>query len=348
MQSFKTSDFDYHLPQEQIAQFPANPRDSSRLLVLQRNGGLYSDMQFSGIAELLRRGDRLIFNDTRVIPARVHCFTADTGIKVELLFIRPSATHFGVWEAMAKPAKRLRKGTILICEDEQLEVLGRIDDGSCLIKMKDESNGGIDSFLDRYGHIPLPPYITRGDETADAETYQTVFAANKGAIAAPTAGLHFTPELMTGLSTLGVDTTFLTLHVGAGTFRPVKDENPEAHEMHEEEYFLSEQSVNDIIETKKQGGRIVAVGTTVVRTLEHSALPNGVLKAGHGRTKLFVMPGFRFSVVDAMITNFHLPRSTLLMLVSAFADREKIMKAYDHAVKAGYRFYSYGDAMFIC
>ncbi|MBD3243848.1 MAG: tRNA preQ1(34) S-adenosylmethionine ribosyltransferase-isomerase QueA [Chitinivibrionales bacterium] len=344
----KTSDFTYELPTELIAQQPAARRDESRLLWLRRDTGEVSHHRFSELPSLLHAGDRLVLNDTRVIPARLHC-TRETGGAVEVLFTKRLTPMR--WEALVRPGRRLRPGTVLFPAAEpqcRLQVHAVLPDGSRVIEMPDNELGDtLDSLIERVGAPPLPPYIEREADPRDRERYQTVYAREPGAIAAPTAGLHFTEELMQTLAEKGIERSCLTLHVGIGTFRPVKTEDPREHDIHTEQFVLPEQTGLEIAQTRQTGGRIVAVGTTSVRVLEYCATADGTVCPGSGDCNLFILPGYGFRAVDAMITNFHLPRSTLLMLVCAFAGMDPVLAAYREAVRQRYRFYSYGDAMLI-
>jgi S-adenosylmethionine:tRNA ribosyltransferase-isomerase len=344
-EKMKVSDFDYELPKELIAKFPAEPRDSARLLVLYRDSGKLEHRIFRDIVDYLREGDVLVLNDTKVIPARLFG-RLDTGGKVELLLIRQPFPN--LWEVMAKPARKLKEGKKIFFDGE-LEgiVKGYAGEGKRFVEFKLKGGKDFMEKLEEIGHIPLPPYIEREERPEDREKYQTVFAQKPGAVAAPTAGLHFTEELLEKLRDKGVIIKTVTLHVGPGTFKPVKVENVEEHQMDYETYNIPEETAKEVNRAKDERRRVIAVGTTVVRTLESAADENGRVKSGEGSTNLFIYPGYRFKVIDALITNFHLPRSTLLMLVSAFAGRERILNAYREAVKKGYRFYSYGDAMFI-
>jgi S-adenosylmethionine:tRNA ribosyltransferase-isomerase len=347
-QHLKTSDFSYDLPEELVAQRPVDDRDHSRLLYLNKAGKKISHHVFNELTNLLRPGDRLVFNDTRVIPARMFCIKP-TGTKVELLFTKRLSNT--VWNVIALPGKRLKKDMMFSVEKKpeiRMKVLEVLPDGSRIISLLDNAiAGNFDEVIQGYGQIPLPYYIQRDADSLDITRYQTVYAKNPGAVAAPTAGLHFTQPLIDTLQKRGVDCSFVTLHVGIGTFRPVKEEYPEKHQMHHEYYEISNKTVNEINTTRKSNGRIIAVGTTVVRVLEHCARETGVLSAGSGSTNLFILPGFDFKVIHGMITNFHLPQSTLLMLVSAFAGRETVLGAYHAAISERYRFFSYGDAMLI-
>ena len=337
------SDFTYDLPDELIAQHPLSERSASRLLSLEGPTGEVSHLSFKDLPSLLRAGDLLVFNNTRVIPARLHGHK-ETGGRVEILIERVTGETSAL--AHVRSSKSPKPGTRIFVgasEPEQGEVLVTGRDGDLFVL---ESVQGIAQLLERFGHMPLPPYIEREDEEADKERYQTVFAQREGAVAAPTAGLHFDTALLDQLAEAGVSTAEVTLHVGAGTFQPVREDDVRDHEMHAEWLEVSEATCKQIQETKARGGRVVAVGTTAVRSLE-TASQSGELKPYSGDTQLFILPGFRFNCIDAMITNFHLPESTLLMLVSAFCGRDAILSAYEEAVKERYRFFSYGDAMFL-
>ena len=336
----RTDDFDYHLPEELIAQRPA-PRGTSRLLVVGASGTA-RHRTIADLPGLLRQGDLLVVNDTKVIPARLFGRRRPGGGRCELLLLE----RIGVreWRALGRPAKRLQPGRMLDVEGTELaaEILEQGEEH--LTVRFDEA---VEPHLERAGHVPLPPYIRRDDEASDRRSYQTIFARHEGAVAAPTAGLHFTPELMDELATLGVEQTQVTLHVGPGTFRPVSSERVEDHAMDEERYHVPEEAAAAVEACRRRGGRVVAVGTTVVRTLESAARADGSVEAGSSRSRLFITPGYRFRVVNALLTNFHLPKSTLLMLVSALAGQAHVLAAYAEAVERGYRFYSYGDAMFL-
>ncbi|HEY2291996.1 MAG TPA: tRNA preQ1(34) S-adenosylmethionine ribosyltransferase-isomerase QueA [Thermoanaerobaculia bacterium] len=341
-----TSDFDYDLPASSIAQEPA-PRGESRLLVLDRTGP-ERHARVRDLPRLLRPGDLLVLNDTRVIPARLYGRSAGGG-KMEILLIEPLAER--EWDALVKPGRRARPGARFeIGEGLLAEVIDKREDGRYRLRFSEP----VEPHLERLGHIPLPPYIHRPDTPEDRERYQTVYARRPGAVAAPTAGLHFTSELLREIAEAGVEIARVTLHVGIGTFKPVSAERIAEHRMERERYEIGEETAEAIRRARAAGRRIVAVGTTVVRTLEGAAVAGGgEVRAGSGATDLFIYPdspdspGFRFQVVDALLTNFHLPRSTLLMLVSAFAGRERVLAAYEEAIREGYRFYSYGDAMLL-
>lgn len=339
----KTSDFYYDLPQELIAQDPLEDRSSSRILVLDRKTGEMEHRVFRDITEYLRPGDCLVVNNTKVIPARLLGVKEDTGAGIEILLLKRKADN--VWETLVKPGKKARPGARIVFGDGILkgEVLEVVDEGNRLIRF--EYEGIFEEILDRLGQMPLPPYITH--QLKDKNRYQTVYAEHDGSAAAPTAGLHFTPELLEEIQAKGVRLAHVTLHVGLGTFRPVKVEDVSQHHMHSEYYVVEEEQARLINDTRAAGGRVICVGTTSCRTLESAADEDGILRAGSGWTDIFIYPGYRFKIMDALITNFHLPESTLLMLVSAFADKEKIMKAYEEAVRQRYRFFSFGDAMFI-
>jgi len=333
-----TRDFDYDLPASSIAQEPA-PRGESRLLVLDRSGP-ERHARIRDLPRLLRAGDLLVLNDTRVIPARLFGRRAGGGGRMELLLVERTGEQ--EWNALVKPGKRARPGTAIeLAADLTAEVIDKDEEGRYRLRFSEP----IEPHLERLGHVPLPPYIHRPDSPEDRERYQTVYARSPGAIAAPTAGLHFSVELLREIENAGVGIARLTLHVGIGTFKPVSAERIEDHRMDRERWEIGEEAAEAIRRTRERGARVVAVGTTVVRTLESAARAGDEVRAGSGATELFITPGFRFQVVDALLTNFHLPRSTLLMLVSAFAGRERVLAAYQEAVREEYRFYSYGDAM---
>ena len=339
----KTSDFYFDLPQELIAQDPLEDRSSSRLLVLDKKTGKTQHRIFKDIVEYLRPGDCLVINDTKVIPARLFGVKKDTGAKIEVLLLKRREND--IWETLVKPGKKAKPGTVIDFGDGILTgtVIETVDDGNRLIQFSYE--GIFEEILDRLGQMPLPPYITH--QLKDKNRYQTVYAVHEGSAAAPTAGLHFTKELLKQIEDMGVNIARVTLHVGLGTFRPVKVENVLEHHMHSEYYNVTETAAKMINDTKKNGGRIIAVGTTSTRTLESVADENGIIHPGCGNTEIFIYPGYKFKAIDCLITNFHLPESTLLMLVSALAGKEHIMAAYKEAVKERYRFFSFGDAMFI-
>ena len=340
----KKSDFYFDLPQELIAQDPLEDRSSSRLLVLDKNTGEISHHIFRDIIDYLYPGDCLVLNNTKVIPARLLGEREGTGGHVEVLLLKRKEAD--VWETLVKPGKKCKPGQRLTFGDGLLkaEVLETVEEGNRLIRF--EYEGIFEEVLDRLGEMPLPPYITH--KLKDKNRYQTVYAKYEGSAAAPTAGLHFTKELLKQIEDMGVNIARVTLHVGLGTFRPVKVENVLEHHMHSEYYNVTETAAKLINDTKKNGGRIIAVGTTSTRTLESVADDNGVIHPGCGNTEIFIYPGYKFKAIDCLITNFHLPESTLLMLVSALAGKDHIMAAYEEAVKERYRFFSFGDAMFIC
>ena len=339
----KTSDFYYDLPKELIAQDPLEDRSSSRLLVLNRRSGEREHRVFRELPDFLNPGDCLVVNDTRVIPARLMGVKEGTGAGIEVLLLKRCEDQ--MWETLVKPGKKARPGARISFGDGLLvgEVLEVVEEGNRRIRFTYE--GIFEEILDQLGQMPLPPYITH--QLKDKNRYQTVYARYEGSAAAPTAGLHFTPELLKEVEEKGVKLAHVTLHVGLGTFRPVKVEDVTQHHMHSEFYWIEEDQARLINETKASGGRVICVGTTSCRTLESAADEEGVLHAGSGWTDIFIYPGYRFKMMDALITNFHLPESTLLMLVSAFAGKERVMAAYEEAVREGYRFFSFGDAMLI-
>ena len=339
----KTSDFYYDLPKELIAQTPAPVRSESRLLIYNRGDGSITDGVFTDIIDHLHPGDVLVRNNTRVIPARLIGHRPETGGTMEFLLL--SRMEGDTWECLCKPAKRAKVGTVYeVTPELSVKVLGDapMDGGKRVELLYD---GIFEEVLDRAGQMPLPPYIT--ERLADKERYQTVYAVTRGSAAAPTAGLHFTQELLQQIADKGVKIVDVLLHVGLGTFRPVSEENIEDHQMHEEFYRVTEEAAKAINDARSSGGRIVCVGTTSVRTLESVSTDDGVVHPGSGYTGIYITPGYRYKAVDALITNFHLPESTLIMLVSAFAGRERVLNAYRIAVEERYRFFSFGDAMFI-
>ena len=339
----KTSDFYYDLPEELIAQDPLEDRSASRLMVLDKNTGKIQHHIFKEIVDYLNPGDCLVVNDTKVIPARLYGAKVGTDAKIEVLLLKRKENN--IWETLVKPGKKAKIGTRISFGDGLLmgEVVDIVEEGNRLIQFS--YDGIFEEILDKLGQMPLPPYITH--QLKDKNRYQTVYAKHDGSAAAPTAGLHFTPELLEEIKAKGVNITHVTLHVGLGTFRPVKVEDVTQHHMHSEFYVVEEDQAALINETKKKGGKIISVGTTSLRTLESASSEDGTLKAGSGWTDIFIYPGYRFKIVDRLITNFHLPESTLIMLVSALAGKEHIMAAYEEAVKDKYRFFSFGDAMFI-
>lgn len=336
-------DFYYDLPKELIAQKPIEDRSSSRLMLLNKNTGEVSHKVFKNIKEFLKKGDCLVLNDTKVIPARLIGKKDGSDTKVELLLLKRIDVHS--WETLVKPGKKLRKGAVVDFGDGLLkgEILEVKDNGNRIVKF--QFSGIFEEILDKLGQMPLPPYISHKLE--DKNRYQTVYAKNSGSAAAPTAGLHFTDELLKDIESLGVEIAKVTLHVGLGTFRPVKEKDITKHFMHSEEYILDKTACEKINNAKKNGGRVICVGTTSCRVLESVADNNGHLIEKSGETDIFIYPGYKFKIVDALITNFHLPESTLLMLISALATRDKVIFAYEEAVKEKYRFFSFGDAMFI-
>ena len=339
----KTSDFYYDLPKELIAQDPLRDRSASRLMVLDKESGAVSHHIFHEITQFLQPGDCLVLNDTKVIPARLYGTKEETGAAIEVLLLKRMEND--TWETLVRPGKKAKPGTRLIFGDGSLhgEVVDVVEEGNRLIHF--EYEGTFEEVLDRLGEMPLPPYITHKLE--DRSRYNTVYARHEGSAAAPTAGLHFTPELLHEIEAMGVSIARVTLHVGLGTFRPVKVEDVTQHHMHSEYYQISAEAADLINRTKEAGGRIIAVGTTSTRTLESAADENGRISPCGGWTEIFIYPGYRFKCIDGLITNFHLPESTLLMLVSALAGKEHIMNAYEEAIRERYRFFSFGDAMFI-
>ena len=341
----KTSDFFYDLPEELIAQTPVEPRNSSRLMILDKNNGEIRHKIFSDLTDCLKENDCLILNDTRVIPARIFGVKEETGAVVEFLLVAQKEND--VWECLCKPGKRAKIGTKFSFGEGKL--IGEIvdineEDGNRFVKFTCEGN--IFSVLDEIGSMPLPPYIK--EKLEDKERYQTVYSKELGSAAAPTAGLHFTPEMLEEIKKKGVKIGYVTLHVGLGTFRPVKVDDVTKHNMHTEHYIMPQETADLINETKEKGGRVISVGTTSCRTLESVVAKNGCICKDEGDTSIFIYPGFEFKCIDALITNFHLPESTLIMLVSAFAGFDYVMNAYNTAVREKYRFFSFGDSMFIC
>lgn len=343
MDGMNVKDYDYDLPEELIAQDPLEDRSSSRLMVLDRQTGEVEHKHFTDILEYLHPGDCLVINNTKVIPARLFGVKEDTQAKIEVLLLKRKEND--IWETLVKPGKKAKPGTKIIFGEGLLtgEVVDVVEEGNRLIQFHYE--GIFEEILDQLGEMPLPPYITH--KLKDKNRYQTVYAKNEGSAAAPTAGLHFTKELLEKVKEKGVNIAHVTLHVGLGTFRPVKVDDVESHHMHSEFYIVEEDQAKLINDTKKAGKRVIAVGTTSCRTLESATGEDGILKSGSGWTEIFIYPGYHFKMIDALITNFHLPESTLVMLVSALAGKENIMHAYETAVQEKYRFFSFGDAMII-
>lgn len=344
--SDRVSDYAYELPPELVAQHPADVRDASRLLVVPPHGP-FAHRRFRDLVDVVEPGDLLVVNESRVIPARL-IGAKSTGARAEVLLLsalRPEEDPT-VWEALVRPGRKLKAGHVVEIADElSVEILDVRPDGNRVVRL--HSPHTIDEALRRYGSMPLPPYIDRSAVESDGERYQTVYARTAGSVAAPTAGLHFTDDLLERLETRGVERAAVTLHVGIGTFRPVEVDDPAEHRMHTERFHVPPRVVDAVERTRGRGGRVWAVGTTAVRTLEAAAVPDGTLRSGWGETDLFIRPPYPFRVVDGLITNFHLPRSTLLMLVAALAGYERTMSAYSEAVREAYRFYSYGDAMVV-
>lgn len=339
----RTSDFDFHLPPEQVAQAPSERRDRSRLLVVDRATGELRHRHFADLAEMVPPGDALVLNETRVFPARL-LGRRESGAPAEVFLLHPAREDPLLWTALVRPGAKLKPGRrVRVGPELEVEVVESTPSGERVVRL--HTPLAPDEALERYGRIPLPPYVQREAEAGDRERYQTVYARERGSVAAPTAGLHFTPELLARLEARGVRIVRLVLHVGVGTFRPVEAEDPEEHVMHSEWYHVSAEAAAAVNETRAAGAKVWAVGTTSVRTLESAADEAGQVRAGEGWTSIFIRPPYRFRVVDRLVTNFHLPRSTLLMLVSAFAGHELTMRAYREAVEQGYRFFSYGDAM---
>ncbi len=337
------SDFYFDLPQELIAQDPLEDRSASRLLVLDKYTGEIQHRHFRDILSFLRKGDCLVINDTKVIPARLFGVKEGTEAKIEILLLK--RREYDIWETLVKPGKKAKVGTVITFGEGLLKgtVIDVVEEGNRLIQFSYE--GIFEEILDRLGQMPLPPYITH--QLKDKNRYQTVYAKHEGSAAAPTAGLHFTKELLGEIEDMGVAIAHVTLHVGLGTFRPVKVDEIEAHHMHSEFYIIEEEEAKKVNEAKQNGGRIVCVGTTSCRTVESASTEEGILKAGSGWTEIFIYPGYRFKILDCLITNFHLPESTLVMLVSALAGRDHVLHAYEEAIKERYRFFSFGDAMLL-
>jgi len=339
----KVKDFYFDLPQELIAQVPLGKRDESKLMAVNKINGEIEHKKFKDIIDYFEEGDTLVLNDTRVLPARLHGIKEETGAKMEFLLLR--RLEKDIWETLVKPGKRAKLGSRFIFGNGELkaEIIEVLENGNR--KVHFEYQGIFEEVLDMLGEMPLPPYIT--EKLEDRERYQTVYSKEVGSAAAPTAGLHFTEELLEQIKSKGIKVVFITLHVGLGTFRPVKAENIEEHEMHSEYYYLSKETADIINATKEAGKRVIAVGTTSNRTLESVSDENGRVKEASGYTNIFIYPGYKFKIVDALITNFHLPESTLIMLISAFSNRDIVMNAYKIAVENKYRFFSFGDAMFL-
>ena len=336
------SDFYYDLPEERIAQTPIEPRDHSRLMVVDRESGALEHRRFFELPELLRKGDLLVMNDSKVFPARLYGVKRTTGVHCEVLLLNRRSED--TWEALVRPGRRLKKGTIIdFSEELSAEILETVEGGNRIVKFHFE--GVFFEILDRIGQMPLPPYIT--EKLKDNSRYNTIYSHELGSAAAPTAGLHFTENVFAGLREKGIDAAFVTLHVGLGTFRPVKEENILDHQMHAEHYTVPPETAEKIRECRARGGRVIAVGTTSCRTLEAAARKHGEVAACSESTDIFLYPGAKFHVIDGLITNFHLPESTLIMLVSAFLGREKTLTAYETAIRENYRFFSFGDAMMI-
>lgn len=336
-------DFNFDLPQELIAQDPLLDRSSSRLLVMDKQTGEIEHRHFRDILSYLKEGDCLVINDTKVIPARLFGVKEGTEAKIEILLLKRREND--IWETLVKPGKKAKEGTVISFGDGLLKgtVIDVVEEGNRLIQFS--YDGIFEEILDQLGQMPLPPYITH--QLQDKNRYQTVYAKHEGSAAAPTAGLHFTKELLEEIEKKGISIARVTLHVGLGTFRPVKVDTIESHHMHSEFYMVEEAEAKKVNDTKKNGGRIICVGTTSCRTVESASTEDGILKAGSGWTEIFIYPGYRFKTLDCLITNFHLPESTLVMLVSALAGREHVLHAYEEAIKERYRFFSFGDAMFL-
>ncbi len=343
----KVSEFDYYLPPELIAQYPAPRREDARLLILNRSSGEIVHTVFSTVQDYLEAGDVLVLNKTKVFPARLYGKRADTGGRIEVVLLEEKEP--GVWEALVRPGRRARQGLVILFGKGELlaEIGERTESGGRILKFFAGDGANFWDLIFKLGQVPLPPYIKREAGELDKERYQTVYAETLGSVAAPTAGLHFTNELLLKIKQKGIRIAFVLLHVGLGTFRPVRVEEVEKHTMHAEFWKLEDETTRLINETRRRGGRIIAVGTTSVRVLESASTDEGLVRSGEGWTRLFIYPGYRFRAVDGLITNFHLPRSTLLMLVCAFGGKDLVLHAYKEAVERRYRFFSYGDAMFI-
>lgn len=339
------SDFDYELPEELIAQQPTEVRDACRLLVMHRDTGEIEHRLFSDILEYLKPGDCLVFNDSKVIPARLYGIKEGTGANIE--FLLSKHLEGDEWESLVRPGRRLKPGDIVSFGDGELraEIKGMGKSGTRIVEFI--YDGDFHDILEHLGSMPLPPYIQRAADDSDKEKYQNVYAKNEGSVACATAGLHWTPELIEKAKAMGVSVVFVTLHVGIGTFRPVKVDKVEDHEMHFEDYSVTQDAADIINKCKQNGGRIISVGTTACRTMESATDKNGVLQSGSSSTGIFIYPGYKYKMVDCLVTNFHLPKSTLLMLVSALYNRDKVLEAYNIAVQQRYRFFSYGDACLI-
>jgi S-adenosylmethionine:tRNA ribosyltransferase-isomerase len=343
----QVSDFDYELPAELIAREPVHPRDASRMMIVDRNANTFKDSMFRDLPAVLRPGDVLVINDTRVIKARLYAELRranGTQRQIEVLLANPLTTN--TWEVLCKPGKHIRPGDVVVLPEGAVATFGETRKHGLRV-LDFPSNINIADFLERFGHVPLPPYIERMDTASDRVAYQTVFAQECGAVAAPTAGLHFTRDIVEQLSQTGIDVVKVTLHVGIGTFLPIRVEDPEDHELKPERFHISEESARTLQRARQENRRIIAVGTTSTRALEFTVEKNGGFAADAGYADMYILPGYRFRAIDGLLTNFHLPRSTLLMLVSAFASREMILTAYRHAIDQRYRFYSYGDCMLI-
>jgi S-adenosylmethionine:tRNA ribosyltransferase-isomerase len=347
MHGLSTADYDFHLPPELIAQAPLAQRDASRLMVVDRRSGTITHRRFSDLPDIVASGDLLVVNRSRVVKARLLGTRVGSGAPAEIFLLQPLGD--GRYEAMVSPGGKLKPGrSVEVTPGFTVEILAVTERRTRVVQLHvDQSLGSVEDAIERHGHVPLPPYIERGDEASDVERYQTVYAREAGSVAAPTAGLHFTPALLDALTERGVLRADVVLHVGAGTFKPVETDDPAAHPMHEERYLVPEDTARAVAETKDAGHRVWAVGTTSVRTLEASAEASGVVRAGAGETRIFIRPPAHPRVVDALITNFHLPRSTLIMLVASFLGYDLTMHAYHEAISERYRFYSYGDAMAI-